>query len=109
MKSRFPQMTGLEWPMPGIATFQRTFFPSSTFHVAGAAAPSATPLASAPRKEGQFTVTRGGAFLGAEAPIDATASKSKTLHRKRTVIVSPLQRAPRGTGGLGNAKCKMQN
>ena len=32
---RFPQITGLEWPMPGIGIFQRTFAPCSTFQVVG--------------------------------------------------------------------------
>src|ERR1022692_4581418 len=43
-KMRSPQTTGLEWPKPGIAAFQRTFLPDSTFHSVGGA-PVPTPLA----------------------------------------------------------------
>ena len=31
-KSRFPQITGLEWPSPGIGVFHFTFCPPGTFH-----------------------------------------------------------------------------
>jgi len=34
-KMRSPHTTGLEWPKPGIAVFQRTFLPDSTFHSVG--------------------------------------------------------------------------
>ena len=34
-QSLFPQMTGLECPMPGIGVIQRMFLPVSTFQVVG--------------------------------------------------------------------------
>src|SRR5262245_26268623 len=44
---------GLEWPMPGIAVFQATFFGGEIVHETGTAA-ALTPDASGPRNEGQF-------------------------------------------------------
>jgi|ERR1700691_155039 hypothetical protein len=52
-KIRSPQTTGLEWPRPGIAVFQRMFLPDSTFHSMGGA-PAPTPLAEGPRNWGQL-------------------------------------------------------
>jgi len=52
-KMRSPHTTGLEWPKPGIAVFQRMFLPDSTFHSVGGE-PAPTPLAEGPRNWGQF-------------------------------------------------------
>src|ERR1039458_6588670 len=50
---RSPQITGLECPRPGMAVFQRMFFPDSTFHSAGGE-PVPTPLPEGPRNCGQL-------------------------------------------------------
>src|SRR5258708_7079246 len=50
----FPQTTGLEWPKPGIGTFQRMFSDFSAFQVVAVSNPSAMPQAFVPRKEGQL-------------------------------------------------------
>ena len=57
-KMRFSQMTGLEWPNPGMRVFHATFIPDSTFQTIGRRALSATPRAPSPRKEGQFSAAR---------------------------------------------------
>ena len=46
-KMRSPHTTGVEEPLPGISTFQRTFFVS--LHSSGGVACGATPVMSGPR------------------------------------------------------------
>jgi hypothetical protein len=48
---RSPQTTGVDEPLPGISTFQRTFFVS--LHSIGGVACGATPVMSGPRHWGQ--------------------------------------------------------
>ena len=48
---RSPQTTGVDEPLPGISTFQRTFWVS--LHTSGGAAFGATPVISGPRHCGQ--------------------------------------------------------
>src|SRR5215207_8939546 len=51
-KTRLPQTTGLEWPLPGSGVFQRTFFASP--HSSGRPFSAETPEPSGPRHCGQF-------------------------------------------------------
>jgi hypothetical protein len=63
-RMRSPQTTGLEWPRPGMAVFQRMFLPDSTFHSVGGA-PTPTPLAEGPRNWGQLRSLASAAKAGA--------------------------------------------
>src|SRR5687767_8564194 len=51
-KTRLPQTTGLECPLPGSGVFQRTFFASP--HSSGSPFSAETPEPSGPRHCGQF-------------------------------------------------------
>jgi hypothetical protein len=63
---RSPQTTGVELPLPGIATFQRTFLVS--LHSTGGAAVGATPVMSGPRHCGQkLSALPSAALPGAAA------------------------------------------
>jgi hypothetical protein len=53
-----PQMTGVDVPLPGSATFHFTF--DDSLHVVGGLASGATPLASGPRHCGQFSARTKG-------------------------------------------------
>src|SRR5256885_2181463 len=53
-KIRSPQMTGLEWPRPGMAVFHLTLEDFSTSQEVAVGKPSATPEAFGPRNCGQF-------------------------------------------------------
>src|ERR1035441_10369595 len=52
-KMRSPSPAGLNWPKPGMAVFQRMFFPDSTFHSDGGE-PVPIPLPEGPRNCGQL-------------------------------------------------------
>ena len=52
MKIRLPQITGVEWPLPGRGVFQRMFLVS--LHSVGGLPVGATPVASGPRHWGQL-------------------------------------------------------
>src|SRR5688572_14852475 len=54
IKTRSPQITGLEWARPGIGVFHRMLTAFSASQSVGKAAPSVTPEAFGPRNEGQF-------------------------------------------------------
>src|SRR5438132_8938341 len=53
-KTLSPQTTGQECASPGIVVFQRTFVPLVASQLVGVVFPSATPVALAPRNDGQF-------------------------------------------------------
>src|SRR5258708_1804819 len=63
-KIRSPQITGLEWPRPGISVFHKTWSPFSPSHCTGGA-PLPTPLAAGPRNCGQLEPESAAAAIAA--------------------------------------------
>jgi hypothetical protein len=84
---RSPQTTGVELPLPGIATFQRTFLVS--LHSTGGAAVGATPVMSGPRHCGQKL-----SALPSAAPPGTVANDSETS----TLVTSATDRRFRNVG-----------
>src|SRR5688500_2761003 len=60
--TRLPQMAGVECPLPGSATFQRTFFVS--LHSTGGVEFGATPVARGPRHCGHWSATKTSEVAG---------------------------------------------
>src|SRR5262245_29483658 len=90
---RSPQTTGLEWPRPGTAVFQRMLrsgpAAGSAFQTP-AILPSATPEASGPRNRGQCTVSAAATAPSASA---ASGSSVEVLASRASLIrVSSLRR-----------------
>jgi hypothetical protein len=94
-KMRSPQTTGVELPLPGIATFQRTFLVS--LHSTGGAAVGATPVMSGPRHCGQKLSALPSAALAAAANDSdvSTLVTSATNRRFRKVGSSREKRLAR--------------
>jgi hypothetical protein len=73
-KTRSPQITGLEWPIPGKGVFQAMFSPDTTSQVVGGLASGSWPLACDPRNDGQFSAAADG-----RAQADASRSPASGL------------------------------
>src|SRR5215218_7784030 len=73
-KTRLPQTTGLEWPLPGSGVFQRTFFAS--LHSSGSPFSAETPEPSGPRHCGQFVSPPA-------AEVEETESTSAVMREAR--------------------------
>ena len=82
---RSPQTIGLEWARPGIGVFQATFVDDATSHDAGGVPPSATPLASGPRNDGQFCACAGEAGATRDGERDERGRKRAAGGDRRTV------------------------
>src|SRR5688572_22748188 len=85
-KMRSPQMTGLEWPRPSMATFHATF--DVSLHFVGAV-PVATPVCAGPRQCGHQAavgaVARGAC---ATSPTETEVSTTAGRNNRRMVLLS---------------------
>src|SRR5262245_30037118 len=69
-----------------MGVFQRMLVPVSTFQVVGRAAPSSTPLAAGPRKEGQLAAAGAGGRGRLEARGGASAASTSAEIRSGDFI-----------------------